>query len=388
MESAINDASQARRSDRARTKTPKAAELENPDVQDKNNEHTTDDNIDVETNIPRAPRIKRTRPTVSATIGKGTFTGKGKDATTKETLASILEALEELKDNNTDLKVAVGELTTELTHVKAQLAETKQQLAHATESISTLSNTWSDSRTEGSSPRSYASVLARSINPSSSASRPTSGNTNDNSSRDSGPPGVTIDTRRVRDAANIAQENAADIETKIRTRIHAQESLKNVQIKGIQIRGHHIRVLTSTKEEATLLRASDRWVNQAFEGARTRGEEWHPVKIDDVVKAAVVSGDGHTISDGFIATFCVENKVTEIKKAFWLSKGNKPTGSMTIFLASKEEAHRLIDNRLVKIGGQIAFTDPGCPEYKREKANLMQAFRVTEAPNHTLTSNV
>lgn len=204
MESEVNDASQARSSDRARTKTPKAAELENPDLQDKNNEHTTDDNIEVETNIPRAPRIKRTRPTISATIGKGHFTGKGKDVTTKETLASILEALEELKDNNTDLKAAVGELTTKLAHVKARLAETKQQLTYAIETISTLSTTWSDIRTEGSSPRSYASVLARSINPSSSASQPTSGNTNDDSSRDSGPPGVTIDTRRVRDVANIA----------------------------------------------------------------------------------------------------------------------------------------------------------------------------------------
>lgn len=49
------------------------------------------------------------------------------------------------------------------------------------------------------------------------------------------------------------------------------------------------------------------------------------MKIDDVVKVAVVNGDGHTISDGFMAIFCIENDVTEVKKAFWLSKGNKPT---------------------------------------------------------------
>jgi hypothetical protein len=74
-----------------------------------------------------------------------------------------------------------------------------------------------------------------------------------------------------------------------------------------------------------------------------------------VVKARVADDDGYSIKESFAERFCAENGVTAVMKAFWLSKGNKRTGSMAVFLASAEEAHRMISNRLVKIGGQIAF---------------------------------
>ncbi|KAL5399975.1 hypothetical protein PMIN03_012591 [Paraphaeosphaeria minitans] len=125
MESEVNNACQTRRSDRGRTKTPKAAELGGANTQAENSENNADDITEIVTDAPGAPRTKRTRSITSTTLGKGYSLGKGKDATTKQTLASILEALEELKDNNTDLRAAVGELTSELAYVKAQLAETK-----------------------------------------------------------------------------------------------------------------------------------------------------------------------------------------------------------------------------------------------------------------------
>ena len=64
-----------------------------------------------------------------------------------------------------------------------------------------------------------------------------------------------------------------------------------------------MRVLTPTDKDAALLRINDGWVNQVFDGARTRGEDWHPVKIDDAVKAAVVKEDGYTIQDNFSEKF-------------------------------------------------------------------------------------
>lgn len=117
----------------------------------------------------------------------------------------------------------------------------------------------------------------------------------------------------------------------------------------------NIRVLTPTEREAALLRTNDKWVNEIFEGARTRGEDWHPIKIDDVVKAVVVGEDGHTFKNGFAQMFCAENGVAGVMKSFWLSKGDNRTCSMAVFLASATEANRLLENRLVKIGGQIAF---------------------------------
>jgi hypothetical protein len=96
-------------------------------------------------------------------------------------------------------------------------------------------------------------------------------------------------------------------------------------------------------------------VNRAFEGARTRGEDWHPIKIDDVVKSAVVMEDGHTVNADFAAKFCADNGVTGVQKAFWLSKGDRPAGSMGVYLASADEARTLLDRRMVKIAGQIAY---------------------------------
>jgi hypothetical protein len=80
-----------------------------------------------------------------------------------------------------------------------------------------------------------------------------------------------------------------------------------------------------------------------------------PVKIDDVIKAVVVNDNSYSIKESFAERFCAENRVIAVIKGFWLSKRNKHTGLIAVFLASAEEVYRIISNRLVKIGGQIAF---------------------------------
>ena len=98
--------------------------------------------------------------------------------TKSDPLSTILAAIEDLKSSNAELKAANAELRTgtrelmkELAEVKTQLVETQTQLAE----IMSPSN-WSGSgkSTGGLSPQlqSYASVLTRPINPSSSASQP------------------------------------------------------------------------------------------------------------------------------------------------------------------------------------------------------------------------
>jgi hypothetical protein len=170
-----------------------------------------------------------------------------------------------------------------------------------------------------------------------------------------GQPGVNIDTRRIKDKSRVALDSIANTEKHLRDAVQAVDLLKDVKIVGMQVRGHNVRVLTATEREAALLRINDVWVGKVFEGARTRGEEWHPVKIDDVVKEAVVGEDGQKIKDDFAERLCAENGVTGVMKTIWLSKGNKPTGSMAVFLASAGDAHRLVQHRLVMVGGQVAF---------------------------------
>jgi hypothetical protein len=135
--------------------------------------------------------------------------------TTKETLASILEALEQLKDDNPDLQAAVGELTS------GNYAATDGSSGDYPGRQHHMMRFTPDD----SSPRSYASVIARSVNPSAPATWSTSGNTNDISSRDASPPGLTTDTRQTKDLVDLALENASDMETKMRARIRAHEIL-------------------------------------------------------------------------------------------------------------------------------------------------------------------
>ncbi|KAH6704098.1 hypothetical protein BKA61DRAFT_617851, partial [Leptodontidium sp. MPI-SDFR-AT-0119] len=278
----------------------------------------------------------------------------------------------ELKAGNEELKTHTKALIEELAEVKTQLAETRAQLADVISISGSFTRigstgespapsyasvlTGSEGSTGGPPPQTYASVLTKSTNASSSISQHAAGAAPSHTrSRGSILPGMTIDTRRMKDKTVITVDNISDTEKRIKALIHATNALKDVQVVGIQVRGQNVRVLTSTEKEAALLRANDKWVNQVFEGARTRGEDWHPVKIDDVVKASVVNDDGYTIKESFAERFCMENGATAVMKAFWLSKGNKRTGSMAVFLASEEEAQRMISNRLVKVGGQIAF---------------------------------
>lgn len=61
----------------------------------------------------------------------------------------------------------------------------------------------------------------------------------------------------MKDKSNIALDNIPDIEERLKTVIHAVDTLKEIKITGIQVRGHNVRVLTSTTREAALLRTDD-----------------------------------------------------------------------------------------------------------------------------------
>ncbi len=350
-------------------------------------------------------------------------------ATANKLVATVNGKLDNAERERDELKEKVDKLATTINTMGSDILLTKAALTSLSASSTAV---FTDPANAASPPISYASALARSINPSSSATQPkaTSSSTGLASTT---PPGITIDTSRMRDKNESIFSNTNETERKIQEAITAQSATKDVKIKGIQVRDRNIRVLTGAERDAALLRVNDGWVNRLFEGARSRGEDWYPVKIDDAVRTAVVKEDGFSVRDDFAQSFCEVNGFTGIKKAYWLSKGNKRTGSMVVHLPSAEEANRAINERMVKIGGQIAFVseyhkmarptrcyncnqyghvrarcsnptlcgkcsgghnsddcigtekrcpacngphtvmDPGCPVYLREKANLSRA---------------
>lgn len=61
-------------------------------------------------------------------------------------------------------------------------------------------------------------------------------------------------------------------------------------------------------------------------GCTYKRRRLYPIKFDDIVKSAVVQGDGRTIRDDFAGMFCAAKGLIGVKNAFWLSKGDRIAG--------------------------------------------------------------
>jgi len=94
-----------------------------------------------------------------------------------------------------------------------------------------LNEVFAAPRSESHSSRTYASVLADSVNSSSSASQPQSSSS---SSRAQSPlPGVTVDTRRVRDKSKIA--DAAEVEDWLCQDTYVDKVAAKYHVQGTRI---------------------------------------------------------------------------------------------------------------------------------------------------------
>lgn len=95
-----------------------------------------------------------------------------------------------------------------------------------------------------------------------------------------------------------------------------------------------------------------------FKGARVLQEEWYPIWVNNVSKAAILSDEQTSkIEDDAITLLGEENNV-EIARIRWLSRpaATKAYGSMVVYLTKKEHAQRLLDGQLFDINSEAAFT--------------------------------
>jgi len=167
-----------------------------------------------------------------------------------------------------------------------------------------------------------------------------------------------MDLQRVKDKSVLKPKNLPELQAKIQEAIRQHESTQKVIVKGIQLRGERLKIIARNTQEVRALQNSEEWISSAFAEARILGEEWYPVKIDDACRYAVLEeGSELRIKQGFLEEFARHNETGPVKKVIWLSKGNKATGSMGVFLERKEDAERLLGKRLVYVGGQVAFSD-------------------------------
>ncbi|KAL5395482.1 hypothetical protein PMIN03_013091 [Paraphaeosphaeria minitans] len=370
MESEVNSASPTRRSGRARTKTPKAAELSSASAQGENNEIDQDYLTEIETEAPGAPRAVRTRAIPGATIRKGNGVDKGKNATTKDTLAVILAVMEELRRGNTELKATVGELmnsnaalratveklTAELSHVKAQLVETKAQAEALANNLETQL-----SRMQAASDGSptYAHIVRTPPDSQPSNLRTISGTMTPSAITDT--IYCTIDTSRVEERNKAEAQLGAvrqAIEKQIRE-IEGQETWRCAAVTRDPKNTDRIRI--KCRDETELHKVKEAAQKTAVRGVRVLRDQLYPVKVNNANRTAILDEKGD-LRPEVMRTLGEENEV-QIAKIDWLSRkdNRKAYGSMVIHVTRRSDAARLLREEYFHVAGESAYTRPFQP---------------------------
>ena len=163
----------------------------------------------------------------------------------REEVQQLRQELTALHSENTNIRkeldLARDELKATGALISSDLATIKSLVSNPT---STPTTSATARTTGGLTPRSYASIVGTSANTLCSTgqySTRTANGSNDHKTKSRALPGMTIDTRRMKDRSRIAPENAADMEKQITAAIKAGDETQDVQITGIQIRGHNVR---------------------------------------------------------------------------------------------------------------------------------------------------
>jgi hypothetical protein len=142
---------------------------------------------------------------------------------------------------------------------------------------------------------------------------------------------------------------------KIRATLKDDAATANVEIEGVKPTSRTtVKIFVDSEESIENLRRATHWLD-ALPGARLQGEQWFPIKLNDVKKESVFDASGAERED-FARTFKEENGGAQIKKIIWLS-GTKRYGSMAIYLSRLADAESLLTRRIVHVRGEASFSD-------------------------------
>lgn len=203
---------------------------------------------------------------------------------------------------------------------------------------------------------------------------------------------MSIDIGRFKGARN-SYHNSRD---GLRVRLKANEVTEKLTIKCLRRGpGDRIDVVFADKNEAGRAKQHTRWLTSSFNGARVKGDQWYPVKFDNVVEQCVLdqgANDDKTLKKGVSQEFkaddgCCAADCT-VMKATGLSKvdAKKKVGSMVVWLKSKPDADYLLRTGMALFGTTDAFCSPfvirdnsgpcyHCDRYGHEQASCTSQVR-------------
>ncbi|KUL82055.1 hypothetical protein ZTR_10680 [Talaromyces verruculosus] len=172
---------------------------------------------------------------------------------------------------------------------------------------------------------------------------------------DMGLPMLRLETSQASAEAMALLQDPIQLQRTIAARLGLQNVSEAVRIEGVKTAPRNIvKVFVDREQGVKLLRERSEWL-QALHGVKIQGEQWHPIKLDEVRKTDVYDASGQEKND-FREKFSQNNGGTEIRMIRWLS-GGKAYGSMVVYLAKENDAKALLNRRLVNVGGEVVFSE-------------------------------
>jgi len=172
---------------------------------------------------------------------------------------------------------------------------------------------------------------------------------------------VPIDVGRYKGA----KTDFAAIKAKLQDSVKVNKVTEGLTVKCLRPGpGDRIEVVFENKEEASKAKTHTRWLTSGMPGARVAGEQWYPVKCDNVVKQCVLDeelNDGKTLKKDFLREFRADNKCEAAEctamKATWLSRVDvtKKVGSLVVWLKNKVDADYLLRSGTAMFGATGAY---------------------------------
>ncbi|KAB2568602.1 Nucleic-acid-binding protein from transposon X-element [Lasiodiplodia theobromae] len=268
----------------------------------------------------------------------------------------LTERNEELGDEIRRLRGALDTSEEKRAKMEERMGKMEKQIAALVEM--TRRNLSSQSQINAT----YANVLRggpptpANSSPASSAAVPARANHASVSTTRIMPPVIELDLNNT----NVGSVSPGDIRARLQTALESQEATMEVKCCGITRNPNDaakVRVFLRTEEDEELVRSNLGWLETAFRGARIRGQQWHPVKVDNVNKLAILNDDRTTVRADASEKIGSENDV-EVTQVRWLSKpSNRLYGSAVVYLAKKSEADALLARRVIDVGGEAAYTN-------------------------------
>jgi hypothetical protein len=288
-------------------------------------------------------------------------TRKEQERTRKE-LEATRKKLEDTREELENTRGALGSAQDELQSARKEIRSACQELEKITSAPASYASALRSPSSAATRPSITSFPTTSSISPGSSASRPAVTSL----------PGLDLDLAKVA-IQGFNKTNAGGILTRVDEALSKLPATQDVRSVGITMNTKdkdRIRVLFRSERDAETARANDSWIQAHFQGARLRGEQWYPIKVDRVLKASLFQGDLTEATQETCQTVGQENQASIARIRLLSKPGPKEYGSAVFFLTRKQDMERLLTTGLLDVRGETAFPK----EYER-KPTPTRCFR-------------